>query len=109
MVQGGSGLAKTANGPESGVLCRTKVWRQNGVWDTGPLGKRKMLGLVTVRPCPRGVQGERKVSDLHAICRGLGTWVKWLMDESHPALRRLMQEDYEFKASPGYVVSCRSA
>lgn len=40
VVQGGSGLAKTAKGPESGVLCGTKVWRQNGVWDTGPLGEK---------------------------------------------------------------------
>lgn len=50
---------------------RTKVWRQSSVWETdrssgrvkegtGALGKRKELGLVTVRPCPRGVQGERR-------------------------------------------------
>lgn len=51
----------------------------------------------------------QKVSDLHVICRGLGTWVKWLMDESHPALRRLMQKDCEFKANLGYVVGCMSA
>lgn len=73
------GFAKAAAGPESGVLCGggragtmepdkglEAEWclgdRSSGrvKEGTGALGKRKELGLVTVRPCPRGVQGERR-------------------------------------------------